>query len=172
MFSFSSQVCDSEEFLLLFINRNEKLVEFLEHVLEVFLFLIIYATSLLCEKKVFINLNLIKQQAHPNSQNALHFALLEQYLVMWSKKISDGELEKKITQLLQHPSVLSASDRALFLCQTNKFRPGVLFIFEKTKLYEEILQFYSGENDFDNVITTCRRLAFLDFIFICLHHLN
>lgn len=29
------QLCDPEEFLLLFINRNEKLVEFLENVLQV-----------------------------------------------------------------------------------------------------------------------------------------
>ena len=59
--------------------------------------------------------------------------------------------------ILQHSSVVSAADRALFLCQTHKFRTGVLFIFEKTKLYSEILQFYASENDFDNVLLTCRR---------------
>jgi len=127
----NEEVCDPEEFLLLFINHNEKLVEFLEHVLE----------------------------AHPNYPNSLRFALLEQYLILWSKLISDVELEKKIMSILQHPSVLTAADRALFLCQSHKFRSGVLFIFEKTKLYCEILQFYAGENDFDNVIITCRRFG-------------
>ncbi len=76
---------------------------------------------------------------------------------MWTKNIADPELEKKITLLLQHSSVLSAADRALFLCQTHKFRPGILFIFEKTKLYGEILHFYASENNFENVIGTCRR---------------
>ena len=76
---------------------------------------------------------------------------------MWSKNITNSDLEKKITLLLQNQAVLSAADRALFLCQTHKFRPGVLFIFEKTKLYGEILQYYASENNFDKVIATCRR---------------
>ncbi len=96
-------------------------------------------------------------KAHPSSPNSLYFALLEQYLLMWSKNISNSDLEKKITLLLQNPAVLSAADRALFLCQTHKFRPGVLFIFEKTKLYGEILQYYASDNNFDSVISTCRR---------------
>uniref|UniRef100_A0A0N8EAX1 Vacuolar protein sorting-associated protein n=1 Tax=Daphnia magna TaxID=35525 RepID=A0A0N8EAX1_9CRUS len=129
--SHNNEVCDPEEFLLLFINRNEKLVEFLENVLQV----------------------------HPNSNSSLHFALLEQYLLMWTKNTANPELEKKITLLLQNSSVLGAADRALFLCQTHKFRPGILFIFEKTKLYGELLHFYANENNFESVISTCRRFG-------------
>ena len=127
-----SDLCDPKEFLLLFINHNEKLIEFLEHAVI---------------------------QAQPDALHSLHFALLEQYLLLWSKKINDSNLEKKITNLLHQPSILSSSDRALFLCQTHKFRSGVLLIYEKTKLYGEILQFYATENDFDRVITTCRRFG-------------
>ena len=76
---------------------------------------------------------------------------------MWSKDHTVVDLEKKIISILQKPTVLNAADRALFLCQTHKFRPGVLFIFEKTKLYAEILHFYASENDFESVIATCRK---------------
>ena len=145
-----SKACDPEEFLLLFINRNQKLVVFLEHVLAVFLFT--WSNSFHRCQMIWICF-----QAHPDSPHSLRFALLEQYLLSWSKRITDAELEGKIMHILKHHSILSAADRALFLCQTHKFRPGSLFIFEKTKLYNEILQFYAGEGDFDNVLITCRR---------------
>lgn len=105
-------------------------------------------------------------QVHPNSSSSLYFALLEQYLLMWQKDVTNVDLEKKITTLLQHPSVLHAADRALFLCQTHKFRPGILFILEKTKLYGEILQFYAKEDNFENVINTCKRYYLVFTVFI------
>lgn len=133
-------------------------MDFLERVIEVNYSSVHfgYATDNICLK------------THPDSQSLLHFALLEQYLTTWSKKISDTALEKKILKLLQHPSVLGCADRALFLCQSHKFRPGVLFIFEKTKLYAEILNFYANENDFENVLATCKKYSNLkDSYFNC-----
>jgi hypothetical protein len=45
----------------------------------------------------------------------------------------------------------------LILCELHRFQPGLLYLYEKTKLYNEILQYYMNKFDYENVILTCRR---------------
>lgn len=47
-------------------------------------------------------------------------------------------------------------DHALVLCHTYQFSPGTLFVFEKSKLYRQILQHYMDAGDDEKVIETCK----------------
>ena len=57
-------------------------------------------------------------------------------------------LQEKILNLLKAPQSRYDVDHALVLCKTYRFQRGVLFLYEKLKLYHEILQHHMerGEN--------------------------
>ncbi|CAK9881117.1 unnamed protein product [Sphagnum jensenii] len=50
-------------------------------------------------------------------------------------------------------------DLALVLCQMHKFRDGLLFLYEKMKLYKEVLACYMKDGDYAGLISTCKRLG-------------
>ena len=50
-------------------------------------------------------------------------------------------------------------DLALVLCQMHKFRDGLLFLYEKMKLYKEVLACYMKGGDYQGLISTCKRLG-------------
>ncbi|KAJ3671703.1 hypothetical protein LUZ60_007782 [Juncus effusus] len=50
-------------------------------------------------------------------------------------------------------------DLALILCETNKFKPGLLFLYEKMKLYKEVISCYMQAHDHQGLISCCTRLA-------------
>jgi tetratricopeptide (TPR) repeat protein len=50
-------------------------------------------------------------------------------------------------------------DLALVLCQMHKFRDGLLFLYEKMKLYKEVLAVYMKDHDYQGLISTCKRLG-------------
>lgn len=50
-------------------------------------------------------------------------------------------------------------DLALVLCQMHKFRDGLLFLYEKLKLYKEVLAVYMKDHDYKGLISTCKRLG-------------
>eukprot|EP01130_Rhizamoeba_saxonica_P017863 TRINITY_DN8770_c0_g1_i1.p1 TRINITY_DN8770_c0_g1~~TRINITY_DN8770_c0_g1_i1.p1 ORF type:complete len:901 (+),score=162.59 TRINITY_DN8770_c0_g1_i1:12-2714(+) len=84
--------------------------------------------------------------------------LLELYLR--EHEIDSNEREIKILNLLQNCEY--DEGHALFLCQMNDFKPGVLFLFEKLKLYNEILQYYMDSHDYGNIIISCKKYGKID----------
>jgi hypothetical protein len=50
-------------------------------------------------------------------------------------------------------------DLALVLCQMHKYQDGLLFLFEKMKLYKEVLAVYMKGHDYQGLISTCKRLG-------------
>jgi hypothetical protein len=131
------QRANADEFIHIFVNNSKKLTEFLEHMVKV----------------------------QPNSSTLMYNTLLELYLHDYIHESDSSAKEnkgKKTSTLLQNPDAGYDSNQALVLCQMNDFRPGVLYLYEKMKLYQQILQYHMEHNDYACVIETCKRFGTQD----------
>ncbi|XP_074286489.1 vacuolar protein-sorting-associated protein 11 homolog [Silene latifolia] len=50
-------------------------------------------------------------------------------------------------------------DLAIILCEMNDFREGILFLYEKMKLYKEVIASYMVAHDHEGLIACCNRLG-------------
>lgn len=50
-------------------------------------------------------------------------------------------------------------DLAIILCEMNAFREGLLFIYERMKLYKEVIACYMQAHDHEGLIACCKRLG-------------
>ena len=66
-------------------------------------------------------------------------------------------LKKAWTIDMDHP--LYDADLALILCEMNNLLEGILFLYEKMKLYKEVIHCYMQEGDREGLIKCCMRLG-------------
>ncbi|XP_076642334.1 vacuolar protein sorting 11 [Halictus rubicundus] len=126
-----------EDFIHLFLNNSERLVEFLEHLVK----------------------------TNTKWSTLVYNTLVEHYLHVWSaldNDVSKVQYEQKIVRLLQSSEACYDRDQILILCHQNNFRRGLLFLYEESKLYEEILRFHLREGDSEQVLATCKRFGHQD----------
>lgn len=98
-----------EEFIHLFLNNSERLVEFLEHLVK-------------CESKW---------------STLVYNTLVEHYLHVWSaleSEVAKLQYEQKVVRLLQSSEASYDKDQILILCHQHNFRRGILFLYEERKL--------------------------------------
>nr|XP_043629208.1 vacuolar protein-sorting-associated protein 11 homolog [Erigeron canadensis] len=50
-------------------------------------------------------------------------------------------------------------DLAIILCEMNAFKEGLLYLYEKLKLYKEVIACYMRSHDHDGLIACCKRLG-------------
>ncbi|KAG5888950.1 hypothetical protein JTB14_012209 [Gonioctena quinquepunctata] len=125
---------DPEDYIHLFLNNSERLVEFLEH--------LIYEGCIL--------------------STPVYNTLLEHYLLVWSssENVSDkNKLSQKILKLLQNPDVKYDKSQALVVCHMHSFKEGILYLYEEQKLYQQILRYHISNNDSNSVLACCRRFG-------------
>eukprot|EP00057_Strongylocentrotus_purpuratus_P015993 XP_011670467.1 PREDICTED: vacuolar protein sorting-associated protein 11 homolog [Strongylocentrotus purpuratus] len=121
-----------EEFIHIFVNNSAQLMEFLEH--------------------------MIKVQTESSSQ--IYNTLLELYLhdmAHETEKRPRLELERKAMALLQTGETRYDIDQALVLCQMHSFQKGILYLYEKAQLYQQILHFHMEHDSYDQIIEDCKR---------------
>jgi len=131
------QKANAEEFIHIFVNNSARLTEFLEHMIEV----------------------------QPNSTNLMYNTLLELYLhdMVHEKEIKFRvERERKTLELLKNPEAKYDIDQALILCQMNNFKAGILFLYEKAQLYQQILRYHMEHKEFVHVIEACKKFGQAD----------
>ncbi|CAB4274494.1 unnamed protein product [Prunus armeniaca] len=58
---------------------------------------------------------------------------------------------------LEHP--LYDVDLAIILCEMNEFKEGLLYLYEKMKLYKEVIACYMQAHDHEGLIACCKRLG-------------
>lgn len=58
---------------------------------------------------------------------------------------------------LEHP--LYDVDLAIILCEMNTFKEGLLYLYEKMKLYKEVIACYMQAHDHEGLIACCKRLG-------------
>ncbi|KAJ8020828.1 Vacuolar protein sorting-associated protein 11-like [Holothuria leucospilota] len=132
------QRASAEEFIHIFVNNSPKLSEFLEH--------------------------MIKTQ--PESSQRIYNTFLELCLNDMTHG-KDGttykkDLEKKAMDLLQTGEDRYDMDLALVLCQKHNFSKGILYLYEKAKLYQQILHYHMEYDKYDNILDVCKRYGTQD----------
>ncbi|XP_076437584.1 vacuolar protein sorting-associated protein 11 homolog [Babylonia areolata] len=128
------QRANAEEFIHIFVNNAQQLTEFLEHMVEV----------------------------QPNSSSLVYNTLLELYLhdMVHQQSISARvDMERKTLELLKNPDAGYSMEQALVLCQANSFKAGILFLYEKAHLYQQILQYHMEHGEFVHVMETCKKFG-------------
>lgn len=132
------QRASAEEFIHIFVNNSPKLSEFLEHMIK----------------------------AQPESSQLIYNTYLELCLNDMMHK-QDGtrekkDLEKKAMDLLQTGEDRYDIDLALVLCQKHNFSKGILYLYEKAKLYQQILHYHMDHDKYDNILDVCKRYGTQD----------
>ncbi|XP_012278294.1 vacuolar protein sorting-associated protein 11 homolog isoform X2 [Orussus abietinus] len=126
-----------KDFIHLFLNNSERLVEFLEHLTK---FDIKWSTL-------------------------VYNTLVEHYLHVWSaleNEVSKLQYEQKVVRVLQSSEACYDKEQILILCRQHNFRKGLLFLYEEKKLYQEILRYHLREGEDEQVLATCKRFGHQD----------
>lgn len=64
--------------------------------------------------------------------------------------------------LLQNPAAKYDDDHALCLVQMFDFNPGMLYLYEKLKLYTEIVQHHMESNEYAAIMAACKKFGRID----------
>ncbi|KAA0704039.1 Vacuolar protein sorting-associated protein 11 -like protein [Triplophysa tibetana] len=119
-----------EEFIPVFANNPRELRAFLEHMIEV----------------------------DPLSPEGVYDTLLELRLQDWAHE-QDPEkkrvLQEAALSLLRSDNTVF--DKALVLCQMHNFKEGVLYLYEKGMLYQQIMHYHMQNEEYGKVVEACKR---------------
>ncbi|XP_031663539.1 vacuolar protein sorting-associated protein 11 homolog [Oncorhynchus kisutch] len=125
--TFISQA-NSEEFLPVFANNPQELRAFLEHIIKV----------------------------EPFFSQGVYDMLLVLRLQDWAHE-QDPERNKVLQgaalSLLRRDNTVF--DKALVLCQMHNFKDGVLYLYEKGKLYQQIMHYHMQNEEYSKVVEAC-----------------
>ncbi|KAM3600652.1 uncharacterized protein V6R79_000323 [Siganus canaliculatus] len=121
---------NSEEFIPVFANNPRELKAFLEHMIDV----------------------------DHRSPQGVYDTLLELRLQDWAH-VQDPErkkvLQDEAVSLLRSDNTVF--DKALVLCQMHNFKEGILYLYEKGKLYQQIMHYHMQNEEYGKVIEACKR---------------
>ncbi|TDL21592.1 hypothetical protein BD410DRAFT_789710 [Rickenella mellea] len=89
---------------------------------------------------------LADEEADKRDQVAVWITLLELYLTLHDK---DGQdvFHAKALRLLKSEDIPYDSTHALILCSTRNFTPGLVLLWEKLGMYEEVLRFWMDKHN-------------------------
>uniref|UniRef100_A0A4W4G2E4 Vacuolar protein sorting-associated protein 11 homolog n=1 Tax=Electrophorus electricus TaxID=8005 RepID=A0A4W4G2E4_ELEEL len=116
-------------FIPIFANNPRELHAFLEHMIKV----------------------------EPFSPQGVYDTLLELRLQDWAHE-QDPEkkevLQRAALSLLRSDNTVF--DKALVLCQMHSFKEGVLYLYEKGKLYQQIMHYHMQNEEYSKVVEACK----------------
>ncbi|KAL1122315.1 hypothetical protein AAG570_003720 [Ranatra chinensis] len=128
------QKANPEDFIHYFLNNSERLVEFLEHLIQ------------------------ISSKWSPH----IYTTLLEHYIHVWGKQTDHHarlQYEQKIMRLLESPDASYDKLQALILCKAANFKSGILHLYEQNKMYQAILKYHVAQQDYSSLLVCCRRFG-------------
>lgn len=70
------------------------------------------------------------------------------------------EFKAKSLALLKDETVQYDTNQALVLCQLKKFDEGIVYLYEKTEMYTDILRFWMEKQETDKVIEAVRKYGY------------
>lgn len=70
--------------------------------------------------------------------------------------------EKKALEFLASNIQSYDMNLALVICQLNNFKSGMLFLYEKNAMYQRILNYYMEQNNYFQILETCKRYGHQD----------
>uniref|UniRef100_A0A8C4Q9L1 Vacuolar protein sorting-associated protein 11 homolog n=1 Tax=Eptatretus burgeri TaxID=7764 RepID=A0A8C4Q9L1_EPTBU len=125
---------NAEEFIHIFANNRAHLKEFLKHMTEV----------------------------EPVCPMGVYETLLELELRDWVREDDPRlklELQNRLMKLLRSGVFSNDIDKALIMCQMHNFKDGVLFLYEKAHLYQQVVQYHMDNDDYAHVIESCKKFG-------------
>ncbi|ORE02913.1 hypothetical protein BCV72DRAFT_40818 [Rhizopus microsporus var. microsporus] len=124
------------KFMPAFVDRPDHLTRFLETVFE----------------KLWRNNGDIKSPKEQEERKSIWNTLLELYLMK-----SNKESRQKALALLKDESVDYDTNQALVLCQLKQFDEGIVYLYEKTGMYTDILHHWMEKESTERVIEGVRK---------------
>eukprot|EP00795_Rhopilema_esculentum_P008547 gene8547-14548_t len=124
-----------DEYIHIFVHQKQKLIDFLEHMVKI----------------------------RNDCSNVIYNTLIELYLQNASRAaatkdfIVEAEQENKCLNLFTNTESKYDLDHALVLAQMHNFKRGILFLYEKAKLFQQILRYHMEHNDHDAIIDNCKK---------------
>jgi hypothetical protein len=125
---------DPSLYIELFVDRRSFLTHFLEHQISV--------------------------HGYGNLRDDVFTTLLELYLaeIGMCQSVEDRlRKERRALELMQRKNATYDLDHALILAQMHDFKDGILFLYEKAGLFQQILLYHMEHCDYTSVMTTCKR---------------
>eukprot|EP01129_Flabellula_baltica_P016736 TRINITY_DN9066_c0_g1_i1.p1 TRINITY_DN9066_c0_g1~~TRINITY_DN9066_c0_g1_i1.p1 ORF type:complete len:909 (+),score=191.88 TRINITY_DN9066_c0_g1_i1:149-2875(+) len=83
--------------------------------------------------------------------------LLELYLKNEGGKFGEDERRQLALTLIEEHEC--DTGQAMVLCQMHDFPEGILKLYEKMSLSDEVIQYYMDQNDYENVIISCKKFG-------------
>ncbi|XP_059475193.1 vacuolar protein sorting-associated protein 11 homolog [Neocloeon triangulifer] len=125
-----------EDFIHLFLENSEMLIQFLENMVQV----------------------------DPHASSLVYNTLLEHYLQVWeaSKGDEKKQLGEKVLRLLQNSDANYDRAQTLILCQLHHFSQGLLFLYEEAKMYQHMMRYHSVNKDYEGLLACCRKFGAQD----------
>ena len=126
-------VIKSEEYIHLFVNDHGAMVDYLEHLLT----------------------------SGPSVGVGVHNTLLEYQLYAYKEATevrAKAGIERKVMELLR-ADLGYTTDQALVLCELNNFQPGLLYLYQRSEMFERILKYHFSCSDYEGAITACRKFG-------------
>jgi vacuolar protein sorting-associated protein 11 len=97
-------------------------------------------------------------EKNADTSSLVYNTLLELYLRTAEVDATHAaDASAKALKLLHTSKAEFNDDHTLVLCQMHNFREGILLLYERMKLYQEIVQHYQEHDEFDNVVAACKR---------------
>lgn len=130
---------EPETFIHIFVHKKDKLIEFLEHMTKVRS----KSSSIVCSTLLELYLNKAKH---------------------CKDKMEEVEPESRALGLLQNVEGKYDidTDHAMVLAQMHNFKAGILLLYEKAKLYTQILRYHMDHDEYSHVIDTCKKCGLQD----------
>lgn len=126
-----------QDYLHLFLNKSEYLVEFLEHLIEVRSGWNKQIYNALVEHLL---VSLYKENGSCISMIrsvGFHVLIIILIQVVWSRAEGNDKTmaEQRLMKLLQNPDALYDKDQTFILCRMYNFSPGIILLYEENKMY-------------------------------------
>ncbi|CAF1239961.1 unnamed protein product [Adineta steineri] len=121
-----------ESLINLFMNNPDELLDYLEYA--------------------------VKQYPKEHLVSSVYDTILELLLQKYSTTEDKKELDRlshQIITLLQDSKIGIDVTRAMVACQKYNFKAGVICLYDKAKLYQQILQYQMKNKESDKIVSTC-----------------
>ncbi|CAF1177545.1 unnamed protein product [Adineta steineri] len=121
-----------ESLINLFMNNPDELLDYLEYA--------------------------VKQYPKEHLVSTVYDTILELLLQKYSTTEDKKELDRlshQIITLLQDSKIGIDVTRAMVACQKYNFKAGVICLYDKAKLYQQILQYQMKNKESDKIVSTC-----------------
>jgi hypothetical protein len=122
-----------------------------------------FTSVLECREHLILFIEKVLER-RPCDDPALSVALLELYLK--ERNVSSQSVRETFTskalQLLENSDCAPDPEHTLLLCQLHDFGEGKLLMFERLKMYGEILQYHCNQGSSDMIVQCCKHFGTRD----------